>query len=250
MRPNPYVEANFSWAISIHAPQWGATHDNSFYKLIVQKFQSTHPSGVRRGRLAIQRINSTYFNPRTPVGCDVRAFQDRCGFHQFQSTHPSGVRPRNFQPPTCSHTYFNPRTPVGCDAVRLQLTRRASISIHAPQWGATHLISHLRFLLDISIHAPQWGATPSHPHRQTFHVFQSTHPSGVRPYQPTPSHQPACISIHAPQWGATRSNDLPCFSLVGISIHAPQWGATDRRRMGRVLMARFQSTHPSGVRRG
>ena len=121
----------------------------------------------------------------------------------FQSTHPSGVR-----------------LAVICS--ELQTMR---ISIHAPQWGATHrLLSH-RSIHDISIHAPQWGATdrstttascPAYfnprtpvgcdthalPFRGQRLLFQSTHPSGVR------------LSLY------------PCEMVSPV----------------------FQSTHPSGVR--
>ena len=100
--------------------------------------------------------------------------------------------------------------------------------------------------------------------------FQSTHPSGVRPYHAGDECVDCRISIHAPQWGAT-SNQLVGISFVFlISIHAPQWGATGR--FGNhvehrtdfnprtpvgcdwvmvppvVMLPRFQSTHPSGVR--
>ena len=80
-----------------------------------------------------------------------------------------------------------------------------------------------------------------------FHVFQSTHPSGVRlDLFEAMCHQ-FVISIHAPQWGATAmyggGTTTPEFqsthpsgvrqwgitvipSTKSISIHAPQWGAT------------------------
>ena len=125
-----------NYGISIHAPQWGATgrRYQTAYSLL---FQSTHPSGVRRAA-------TTLFD----------------GLVQFQSTHPSGVRRsrcstcfsgrRDFNPRTpvgCDqpdhHAIqhqrdFNPRTPVGCDVTRYQQpTTITEISIHAPQWGAT-----------------------------------------------------------------------------------------------------------------
>ena len=56
-------------AISIHAPAWGATFEAEFHKLYDNKFQSTHPHGVRQliyGRCLYGR----YFNPRTRMGCD------------------------------------------------------------------------------------------------------------------------------------------------------------------------------------
>ena len=77
------------------------------------------------------------------------------------------------------------------------------------------------------------------------------------------------VSIHAPAWGAT----CTCVGFNGIndvSIHAPAWGATipprhlcyalfrfnPRTRMGcdkvsvklPFMEAKFQSTHPHGVR--
>ena len=93
-------------------------------------------------------------------------------------------------------------------------------------------------------------------------LFQSTHPSGVRPYSDDAEDLLKVISIHAPQWGATSAKPtttdesefqsthpsgvrllsialvtplshfnprtpVGCLrERVGISIHAPQWGAT------------------------
>ena len=55
--------------ISIHAPQWGATRNIEYELTKTDKFQSTHPSGVRPLRRPVCRIHA-----------------------KFQSTHPSGVR--------------------------------------------------------------------------------------------------------------------------------------------------------------
>ena len=81
-------------------------------------------------------------------------------------------------------------------------------------------------------------------------LFQSTHPSGVRPQWHGRYHRRQLISIHAPQWGATQALNASCLSTVNfnprtpvgcdhvertldlgraISIHAPQWGATIQR---------------------
>ena len=78
-------------------------------------------------------------------------------------------------------------------------------------------------------------------------IFQSTHPSGVRPADALHFGLGEDISIHAPQWGATKQGGVrdswdrfqsthpsgvrPCRGHRGelrrfISIHAPQWGAT------------------------
>ena len=103
-------------------------------------------------------------------------------------------------------------------------------------------------------------------------LFQSTHPSGVRPKHPLIHERAVHISIHAPQWGATRNLILfglcpqyfnprtpvgcdhseihSCHFSFYISIHAPQWGATLGGDLRSPSPAQFQSTHPSGVRPG
>ena len=166
--------------ISIHAPQWGATHRfrpsaprNPYFNprtpvgcdainhAIPQHatigFQSTHPSGVRRKNN--EKLNADNdFNPRTPVGCDA-PFSTICATASvFQSTHPSGVRP-SANLFSVIRRNFNPRTPVGCDHIHRIVQPQQGISIHAPQWGAT-----------LAAYAAQGD-----------YQFQSTHPSGVRP---------------------------------------------------------------------
>ena len=214
------------------------------------------------------------FNPRTPVGCDqtddrehqpqhisIHAPQWGATSHKpnlsnnegrFQSTHPSGVRRDVVKHFAFLPAYFNPRTPVGCDLHHVAFIHDETISIHAPQWGATCCRTAMPIARPISIHAPQWGATlSSYPHAFMLSVFQSTHPSGVRhtnkPHEPRqqifqsthPSGvrlagarilvQISEISIHAPQWGATGPAQRLRESHR-ISIHAPQWGATRRSR--------------------
>ena len=80
----------------------------------------------------------------------------------------------------------------------------------------------------ISIHAPQWGATYDSNEVSRKSLFQSTHPSGVRPEVAAVHSRDVLISIHAPQWGATLDGHGPTAGEP-ISIHAPQWGATSRR---------------------
>ena len=62
--------------ISIHAPQWGATRKRDGEDDDPWEFQSTHPSGVRRGR-GWPWWSACDFNPRTPVGCDNRISSGR-----------------------------------------------------------------------------------------------------------------------------------------------------------------------------
>ena len=213
-----------------------------------KKFQSTHPSGVRRlrqfqhKRLHVISIHAPQwgatscptrgrraacdFNPRTPVGCDWRKTGRTRYSRIFQSTHPSGVRPVVSSDGTLSR-YFNPRTPVGCDSQRLpkRCTKRTFQSTHP---SGVRLLSLSR--------------------RRISEQFQSTHPSGVRLAPALGTRANPVISIHAPQWGATG------LLFVGhaqplISIHAPQWGATGIELPRKPQRKQFQSTHPSGVRR-
>ena len=252
-------------------------------------FQSTHPSGVRHleGRRHSHPIDFNprtpvgcdlspplirrcrrYFNPRTPVGCDSLGLSELNSSETFQSTHPSGVRLmlRKRTQPTSN---FNPRTPVGCDERGFHAVGHFGISIHAPQWGATAtswftVSSAIDFNprtpvgCDTSMVFGSWPTT----------IFQSTHPSGVRPGTinvPNGSYE---ISIHAPQWGATTRPTRSCTAsfyfnprtpvgcdglqhgwppgLVSISIHAPQWGATMRQIQRPLLGPDFNPRTPVG----
>ena len=168
-----------------------------------------------------------YFNPRTPVGCDLPLSPANPTVTVFQSTHPSGVR-LGVGCSWCGLVYFNPRTPVGCDAINthnhritvpfqsthpsgvrqqrpIQAKDTGRISIHAPQWGATRdargLPDHTQYF---NPRTPVGcDAINTHNHRITV-PFQSTHPSGVRQQRPIQAKDTGRISIHAPQWGATR----------------------------------------------
>ena len=146
--------------ISIHAPQWGAT------------ISAAAPNRCH------------YFNPRTPVGCDSVCLLTVIPASVFQSTHPSGVR---LEGGLCWHIdgeisihapqwgatrrlwfgldwsrYFNPRTPVGCDGPRFRkrgVKREGNFNPRTPV-GCDGFIPAIVFLN---------------------RLFQSTHPSGVRP---------------------------------------------------------------------
>ena len=219
--PRPRAER----AISIHAPQWGATilggllqqsginfnprtpvgcDPLTYASCICQNvFQSTHPSGVRLISRSSSR-SSREFQSTHPSG--VRLVWSLPGISRcrFQSTHPSGVRHHTTTRRSNDQRYFNPRTPVGCDRVS-----RAWTCV-GWRFQSTH---------------------PSGVRRQVNNnclvsgVFQSTHPSGVRLY-----------------------HDAATAYCRLISIHAPQWGATLRWSKRFTSSTRFQSTHPSGVR--
>ena len=59
---------------------------------------------------------------------------------------------------------FNPRAHVGRDCARHGLHVEATVSIHAPTWGATEgYYSKYPEEKEVSIHAPTWGATKELP---------------------------------------------------------------------------------------
>ncbi len=189
----------------------------------------------------------TDFNPRTPVGCDVAAFEagrwrdisihapqwgaTKARFYTdssnlFQSTHPSGVRRAGLPAARLWRRDFNPRTPVGCDGEGGLAPADARISIHAPQWGATH-----RFRPSAPRNPYFNPRTPvgcdaiNHAIPQHATIgFQSTHPSGVR--------RKNNEKLNA-------DNDFNPRTPVGCDAPFSTICAT---------ASVFQSTHPSGVR--
>jgi len=77
------------------------------------------------------------FNPRARVGRDRDVKALVAHDDSFQSTRPRGARHRK-------------------DA---GMVADPPVSIHAPAWGATNIISQLGKIRHVSIHAPAWGAT-------------------------------------------------------------------------------------------
>ena len=213
-----------STEISIHAPQWGAT---------------------RRDDPACRRHAN--FNPRTPVGCDQTCAQHGHARHGFQSTHPSGVRPLRIMLRICA-LLFQSTHPSG---VRPHIAMSYGLfhvfqSTHPSGVRRIIVIPQDRFGIFQSTH-PSGVRLIDNDDRYHTYLFQSTHPSGVRR---SPTANPCTrirISIHAPQWGATKFK-VRLTITPEISIHAPQWGATLAEGVKTGAGARFQSTHPSGVR--
>ena len=78
------------------------------------RFQSTHPSGVRPS-LTTAGPATTYFNPRTPVGCDLLEISIRGNLVVISIHAPQW----------------------GATTCIFMLRHIFYISIHAPPWGAT-----------------------------------------------------------------------------------------------------------------
>ena len=123
----------------------------------------------------------------------------------------------------------------------------ASISIHAPAWGATN--SRLLRLLfpSISIHAPAWGATGC---KAMFcpaaRYFNPRSRVGSDTFVP-PAKTSILISIHAPAWGATDYFNVTTDYLLGFQSTLPRG---ERRCLPRSIRrySIFQSTLPRGER--
>ena len=76
---------------------------------------------------------------------------------------------------------FNPRTHVGCDRPSPPCSRSTSISIHAPTWGATPYLSVQSFNNKHFNPRTHVGCDLLILFRLLrCHLFQSTHPRGVR----------------------------------------------------------------------
>ena len=101
------------------------------------------------------------------------------------------------------------------------------------------------FSYDFNPRTPVGCDTLLHNNAAAIGIFQSTHPSGVRPADALHFGLGEDISIHAPQWGATKQGGGKGF-LGQISIHAPQWGATLSRPSRRVASVHFNPRTPVG----
>ena len=166
-----------SQIVSIHAPTRGATFIIKF-NLIIIKFQSTHPRGVRP---------PSHFRPLLSA--------------QFQSTHPRGVRRRvvrcltfaiSFNPRThegCDLPFrwltsisqgFNPRTHEGCDCLLFYVYRVTKSFNPRTHEGCDLNDDNAYYPMAVSIHAPTRGATANIIYLHKDNLFQSTHPRGVR----------------------------------------------------------------------
>ena len=178
-----------STKVSIHAPVWGAT-DLRCLVQAHQKFQSTHPCGVRPGKTC-QTSLICCFNPRTRVGCDGEnhfgMYGGSVSLHApgwgatvmiffllvgcwFQSTHPCGVRHLIGWQANHNHG-FNPRTRVGCDcrACRCYFIDRCFNP--RTRVGCDQRVIFGLTATVVSIHAPVWGATVQYGYTNTWACF-------------------------------------------------------------------------------
>ena len=135
--------------VSIHAPAWGATSSNA-------------ASCSRGDRVSIHA-------PAWGATCAVPS--RRSGMSGFQSTPPRGGRRGRERDRRCCAGRFQSTPPRGGrQPVRYDDAQAATVSIHAPAWGATPALSF---------------------HRPGSIWFQSTPPRGGRPNVGPMRHSPA-----------------------------------------------------------
>ena len=178
------------------------------------------------------------------MGCDWPGHNIKPRLYVFQSTHPSGVRLMGHVN-TTNNERFQSTHPSG---VRQALTTNVpfigTISIHAPQWGATFYRRAKQYRssdfnprtpvgCDLNRMRPRSSSNefqsthPSGVRRSALVLgalrssFQSTHPSGVRLGHLVNDRNVNQISIHAPQWGATRHNDILPHTIKDFNPRTP-----------------------------
>ena len=165
--------------VSIHAPTWGATgmrHGSRMrcarfnprthmgcdmlpltFPLTSDKFQSTHPHGVR---LEEYRVIGSYtlFQSTHPHGVRRKHSSQRGCSTRFQSTHPHGVR-LNLLFLLLPHSLFQSTHPHGVRPfARLAVRAKGGFQSTHPH-GVRHIQRGERGVQRVSIHAPTWGAT-------------------------------------------------------------------------------------------
>ena len=262
--PRPRAER----AISIHAPQWGATilggllqqsginfnprtpvgcDPLTYASCICQNvFQSTHPSGVRQHLISHLRFLLD-ISIHAPQWGATFALPRRGLFHVFQSTHPSGVRlisrsssrsSREFQSTHPSGVRLVWSLP-GISRCRFQSTHPSGVRHHT----TTRRSNDQRYF---NPRTPVGCDRVSRAWTCVGWRFQSTHPSGVRRQVNNNCLVSGVFQSTHPS-GVRLYHDAATAYCRLISIHAPQWGAT-QLLVPRRLGGRFQSTHPSGVR--
>ena len=151
-----------------------------FYLIPYNKFQSTHPHGVRL--VSIIRLKYfLYVSIHAPTWGATRLLESKCSSIVFQSTHPHGVRLYASHCANCC-LGFNPRTHMGCDIAQSAQYRAAGL------FQSTH--PH-------GVRLSTWMVLDCPPR------FQSTHPHGVRHGVGHLNIGDLLVSIHAPTWGAT-----------------------------------------------
>ena len=140
-----------------------------------------HKGAIETRQGSVLGVFDPCFNPRAHVERDL-IFVPLASLHMFQSTRPRGAR----------------RIANICDIFD------TFVSIHAPTWSATSLLTHIVGDGQFQSTRPRGARHERGAKRNKQHEFQSTRPRGARL-----------------EFGSIDS-------LLDVSIHAPTWSATHR----------------------
>ena len=209
-------------------------------------FQSTHPSGVRPAVKTCCRTYQHYFNPRTPVGCDLALIAEYQRDKNFNPRTPVGCDRRTgcYRDVSCN---FNPRTPVGCDPCSVTIRSACAIfqSTH-PSGVRREVATPCCSILYFNPRTPVGCDDRSTTTVWSPVYFNPRTPVGCDAFGQADLLHPI-ISIHAPQWGATCS-DLGTMGRKPYFNPRTPVGCDLRELATQTHLLEFQSTHPSGVR--
>ena len=126
------------FAVSIHAPAWGATRCARVVQTTPAGFNPRARMGRDLSQPAQMSLRASSFNPRARMGRDITEQQVVLTAHVSIHAPAWGATSGPFAAP-----------------------RLTTVSIHAPAWGATPIVCSEAVGKLVSIHAPAWGATAS-----------------------------------------------------------------------------------------
>ena len=139
---------------------------------------------------------------------------------------------------------FNPRTRVGCDYYRIATVAKGMFQSTHP-CGVRHLVKGSTGFATVSIHAPVWGATQVGGFLWRKQCFNPRTRVGCD-RQIRRSVCGWAVSIHAPVWGAT---NVPTFRREAGGFNPrTRVGCDVNKLTAAAPLVKFQSTHPCGVR--
>ena len=166
------------------------------------------------------------FNPRSPRGLRLQAYQKKINAKAFQSTQPKRAATKN-------------QTSRGSTDV---------ISIHAAQEGCDLALSaSLLNSTKFQSTQPKRAATLPNKKAPTIKVFQSTQPKRAATYVLLSLLSSCKISIHAAQEGCDFDGDVGALPSI-ISIHAAQEGCDYIAQTHIRYGENFNPRSPRGLR--
>ncbi len=246
--PQNFLNRNLG-AVSIHAPEWGATKCRADPPAVLM-FQSTPTEwGATSPGSCIPGIWLLFQSHAPRVGATTTSRVWREDFLVFQSTPPEWGATQSLSV-TGGQSLFHSTPRVGSDIPLPSPCQLAFQFQYTPPSGERLLAISCLIALEL--------------------LFQSTPPSGERLEQLKPPGYQKKFQSTPPEWGASETIILPgmledwfqstppvwvsgrfaleTFRFRRVSIHAPEWGATATLCHRSEAVTGFHSTPPSGER--